>query len=432
MKQFFILAFWAVFSGGLAAETKIIEVTSPGGITAWFVEEQSIPIVSISLSFQGGASLDPAEKQGATNLMMGLLEEGAGGLDASGFLEATDDLGARFSFQAGRDSVTVTASMLKSDLDKSVDLLRLALVSPNFDEIALERVRGQVNSNIRSSANDPNSLAGMAFNQLIYGDHPYGRDRDGTLETVAALTPDDMRVAHQRSMTKDRLVVGVVGAITPDELGVLLDNLLSDLPQSSDGNVADFEVLTSAGVTVIDLDTPQSVAIFGHRGLARDDPDFLTAFVLNHIMGGRVSTARLNVELREKRGLTYGISSFLLPYRHAATYLGQFSSSNESMGEAVDLVKAEWAKMAEFGITREELDVAVRYLTGAYPLRFEGNSAIAGIITGLQVANLPIDYPQTRNDQVRAVSLEEMNRVAAKIFLPEELVFVIVGQPEGF
>ncbi|MCF6305179.1 MAG: insulinase family protein [Rhodobacteraceae bacterium] len=431
MKPFITFVLWAFFASGLAAETKITEVTSAGGITAWFVEEQSIPIVSISLSFQGGASLDPIEKQGATNLMMGLLEEGAGALDASGFLEASDDLGARFSFRAGRDSVNISASMLKSDLAESVALLRLALVSPNFDEIAFERVRGQVNSSIRSSETDPNSLAGMAFNQLVYGDHPYGRDRDGTLETVAALTPDDMRVAHQRSLTKDRLVIGVVGAITPNELGLLLDDLLADLPDTSIGEVPDYTVATTAGVTVIDLDTPQSVAIFGHRGLARDDPDFLTAFVLNHIMGGRVSTARLNVELREKRGLTYGISSYLLPYRHAATFLGQFSSNNDSMAEAVELVKAEWAKMAEFGITQAELDVAVRYLTGAYPLRFEGNGAIAGIITGLQVANLPIDYPQTRNDQVRAVTLEEMNRVAAKIFLPEELLFVIVGRPEG-
>lgn len=431
MKQFIMVAFWAVFASALTAETKITEVTSAGGITAWFVEEQSIPIVSISLSFQGGASLDPAEKQGATNLMMGLLEEGAGPLDASGFLEASDDLGVRFRFRAGRDSVNITASMLKSDLDESVALLRLALVSPNFDETAFERVRAQVNSSIRSSETDPNSLAGMAFNQLVYGDHPYGRDRDGTLETVAALTPDDMRVSHQRSLTKDRLVIGVVGAITPAELGVLLDDLLGDLPQSSDGAVADFAVLMTAGITVIDLDTPQSVALFGHRGLARNDPDFLTAFILNHIMGGRASTARLNVELREKRGLTYGISSFLLPYRHAATYMGQFSSSNDSMAEAVDLVKAEWAKMAEFGVTQEELDVAVRYLTGAYPLRFEGNAEIAGIITGLQIANLPIDYPQTRNDQVRAVTLEEINRVAARIFLPENLQFVIVGRPEG-
>ncbi len=431
MKYFTTFILWVFLAGTLSAATKITEVTSPGGITAWFVEEQSIPIVSISLSFQGGTVLDSVEKQGATNLMMGLLEEGAGTLDASAFLEASDDLGTRFRFRAARDSVSITASMLKSDLDKSVALLRLALISPNFDQIAFDRVREQVNSSIRAGVTDPQSVAGMAFNQLVYGDHPYGRDREGTLETVAALTPDDMRIAHQRSMTKDRLVIGVVGAITPEELGLLLDDLLADLPETSIGELTDIAVSTSADITVIDFDTPQSVAIFGTRGLPRDDPDFLTAFVLNHIMGGRVTTARLNVELRQKRGLTYGISSFLLPYRNAATFLGRLSSNNDSMAEAVNLVKSEWAKMAEFGITQEELDIAVRYLTGAYPLRFEGNAEIAGIITGLQIANLPIDYPQTRNDQVRAVTLADMNRVAARIFLPEELLFVVVGQPEG-
>ncbi len=424
-----LLAF--VLATPLAAETDIVVVTSPGGITAWFVEEQSIPIVTISLSFQAGTSLDSVEKQGATNLMMGLLEEGAGALDASGFLEASDDLGARFRFQAGRDSVSVTASMLVSDLGPSVALLRLALIEPRFDDVAFARVREQVNSGIRAGETDPNSLAGMAFNAMVYGDHPYGRDRDGTLQSVAMLTPDDMRIAHQRSLTKDRLVIGVVGAITPKALGLLLDDLLADLPESSSGDVADMAVVTQAGLTVIDLDSPQSVALFGHQGVARDDPDYLTAYVLNHIMGGRVSTARLNQELREKRGLTYGIASFLLPNRHAATYLGQFSSANESMAEAVSLVRAEWASMALNGVTQQELDIAVRYLTGAYPLRFEGNAEIAGIITGLQIADLGIDYPKKRNDLVRAVTLEEINRVAGRLFLPENLHFVIVGQPVG-
>ncbi len=420
-----------IFAAPLAAETDIIEVTSPGGITAWFVEEQSIPIVSISLSFQGGASLDSAEKQGATNLMMGLLEEGAGELDASGFMAATDDLGARFRFRAGRDSVSVSASMLRSDLDASIALLRLALVSPNFDDIALERVREQVNSGIRSDATNPQALAGLAFNDLLYDDHPYGRNIDGTLESVAALSAEDMRVAHLRSITKDRVVIGVVGAITAEELGILLDVLLADIPETSVGEIVDMEVETTAGVTVIDLATPQSVALFGHRGLPREDPDYLTAYVLNHIMGGRVSTARLNQEVREKRGLTYGISSFLLPYNHAASFLGQFSSANESMAEAVSIVQDEWAKMAESGISQDELDVAVRYLTGAYPLRFAGNAEIASIITGLQIADLGIDYAKRRNDLVRAVDLAEINRVAKRLFLPENLHFIIVGQPVG-
>ena len=431
MKHF--IAMLAVFflAQPLIAATKVVEVVSPGGITAWLVEEQSIPMLSVSLSFQGGAALDAIEKQGATNLMMGLLEEGAGNLDATAFLEASDDLGARFRFGAGRDSVSISASMLTSHLSESVALLRLALVSPNFDNIAFERVRGQLNSSIRSAATNPRSIAGMAFNNILYGDHASGRDIHGTLESVASLTQQDMRIAHRRALTRDRVVIGVVGAITPAELGLLLDELLGDLPRSSPGAIADTVVASSSGVTVIDLDTPQSVALFGHRGLPRQDPDFLAAYVLNHIMGGRVSTARLNQEVREKRGLTYGISSFLMPFRHGPAFMGQFSSGNESMKQAIEIVRNEWENMAVNGITQQELDIAVRYLTGAYPLRFEGNAEIASIITGLQISGIGIDYPQIRNDLVSALTLNDLNRVATRIFLPGELHFVVVGRPVG-
>jgi len=429
-----IFATVVVFCIGLLpaqAATDIQEVTSPGGITAWLVQEDSIPMVALQFSFRGGSSQDPMDKLGATNLMVGLLEEGAGPLDATGFAERTDELGARFRFNASRDSVSITASMLTANLDESVALLRLALVEPNFDTVAFERVRGQVNSGLRADETDPQAIGGKALRELTFPNHAYGLPTDGTQETVAALTPGDMRTAHARALGKNNVFIGVVGAISPEALGTMLDELLGALPDDITDKVPDVTPALSAGITAIEFDTPQSVITFSQPGLSRDDPDYLAAYVLNHIIGGRSSTARLNVEVREKRGLTYGISSFLLPYEHAALFMGSFSSGNENAAQAVEIVRQEWAKVAAEGVTDEELVTAKRYLTGAYPLRFDGNAEIAGILAGLQVAELPITYVSERNDLVNAVTLEEINRVAAALFQPENLRFVVVGKPEG-
>ncbi len=431
MIRIFTLAFLALAALPLKAATDIQVVTSPGGITAWLVQEPSIPMVALQFSFRGGASQDAPDKLGATNLMVGLLEEGATGISATEFAERSDELGARFRFNTGRDSVSITASILTSNLDESVALLRLALVEPAFGEVAFERVRGQVNSGLRSDETDPQAIGGTAFRAMTFPDHAYGRPTDGTLETVAALTPEDMRVAHRNALGRNNVLIGVVGDITPEALGLLLDELLGELPDDIVDNVPDVQPVLESGITVIQFDTPQSVVIFAQPGLKRDDPDYLAAYVLNHIVGGRSSTARLNVEVREKRGLTYGISSFLLPYQHSALYMGHFNSGNDTVAEAVRIVQEEWAKVADAGVTAEELETAKRYLTGAYALRFDGNAEIAGILAGLQVARLPLSYISDRNALVNAVSVEDINRVAATLYQPENLRFVVVGQPEG-
>ena len=431
MIRVFTFAFVLLAALPVHAATDIQVVTSPGGITAWLVQEPSIPMVAFQFSFRGGASQDAPDKLGATNLMVGLLEEGAGELSATEFAERSDELGARFRFNTGRDSVSITASMLTSQLDESVALLRLALIEPRFGEVAFERVRGQVNSGLRSDETDPQSIGSAAFQAMTFPNHAYGLPTDGTLATIAALTPDDMRNAHRTALGRNAVKIGVVGDISPEALGLILDELLGALPENISDSVPDVQPVLDAGITVIEFETPQSVVMFAQPGIDRKDPDYLAAYVLNHIIGGRSSTARLNEEVREKRGLTYGISSFLLPFQHAALYMGQFNSGNETVAEAVGIVQDEWAKVADTGISQEELDVAKRYLTGAYPLRFDGNAEIAGILAGLQVVDLPLSYIVERNDLVNAVTLEEMNRVAARLYQPENLRFVVVGKPEG-
>ena len=431
MRFFLTLILTLFFALPARAGVEIKQVTSPGGITAWMVEEPSIPFVALEIRFQGGASLDAPGKRGATNLMMGLLEEGAGPLDSQGFARATEALAAQFGYDVGDDSASISARFLSENRDQAVDLLRLSLIEPQFNEVSLERVRGQVLAGIMSSENDPDDIAGRAFDAAAFGQHPYGSALEGSIETVQGLTRDDIVAAHRGVMARDRMFVSAVGDITKTELGVLLDRLLGDLPETGAEMPGPATLLLQGGTAVVEFDTPQSVAIFGQPGMDRDHEDFFAAYLLNTILGGGGFESRLMEEVRVKRGLTYGVYSYLVPKDLAALYLGSVSSANDRIVEAVDVIKAEWARMAAQGVTEDELNKAKALLTGAYPLRFDGNGAIARIMVGMQMQGLPIDYIATRNDRVMAVTLEEVNRVAGELLKPDALHFVIVGKPDG-
>lgn len=426
-----LIAFMLLAAAPLRAEIDIAEVTSPGGINAWLVQEESIPFVALELRFKGGASLDLPGKRGATNLMVGLLNEGAGDLDSRAFAERAESLAASFEFDVGDDAVSISARFLTENQDEALDLLHDAITQPRFDQDAIDRVKGQLVSVIRSDAQDPDNLVGQAFDSMVFGDHPYGSAIEGTEESVAALTRDDLIAAHKGALARDRIFVGAAGDISPEALAEILDKLLGDLPETGTPQAPDVAVSTQAGVTVVPFDVPQSVAIFGHEGIARDDPDFFAAYVLNEILGGGGFEARLMEEVREKRGLTYGVYSYLVPKDHAALYLGRVSSANDRIAEAIDVIRDEWAKMAENGVTEEELATAKTYLTGAYPLRFDGNGPIANILVGMQMDDLPAEYVNTRNAQIEAITLDDIKRVAAHILKPEALHFVVVGKPEG-
>jgi zinc protease len=431
MKRLILALFLMVAPFVARAEIEIQEVTSPGGIDAWLVEEQSIPFAALEIIIDGGASLDEPGKRGATNLMMGLLEEGAGDMDARAFQTAREGLAASYGFDAYDDSVVITARFLTENRDQAVELLRKALTEPRFDQDALDRVRAQVQSIIRSDSTDPNEIAGAAFDAAAFGDHPYGSDINGTAESVSALTRADIITAHRNALVRSRVHVGAAGDISAQELGILLDDLLGALPEEGPVLPEPVAFGLDGGTTVIDFETPQSVALFGHEGLERDDEDFFAAYILNEILGGRGVQSRLMEEVREKRGLTYGVYSYLVPKDYAALYLGSVASANDRIAQAIAVIRDEWARMAQGGVTAEELEAAKTYLTGAYPLRFDGNAAIAGILAGMQATGLPPDYVENRNAYVEAVTLDDINRVAGELLYPDGLHFVVVGQPEG-
>lgn len=431
MKLFKIAALLLAVGAPAHAEIDIQTVTSPGGITAWLAHEPGIPFTALEIRFRGGTALDLPEKRGATNLMTALIEEGTGDLDSVGFARARDSLAASFSFSADQDSIGVSARFLTENRDQAVDLLRRALAEPRFDQDALDRVRGQVLAGLRQDAKTPGTLASRRLRALAFGDHPYASPGDGTEQSVTALTRDDMLLAHRAGIARDRVYVSAAGDMSAEDLGPLLDTLLGGLPATGAPLPERAPMELTGGITVQEFPGPQSTVIFGHQGIKRNDPDFFAASILNEIIGGGRFSARLMTEVRDRRGLTYGIGSYLLGYDQAELLMGQFSSANGTVGQAIEVIRDEWRKIATKGVTEAELSKTKTYLTGSYPLRFDGNGPIAAMLVGMQMIGLTPDYPKTRNAKIEAVTLDDVKRVAATLFREDDLRFVVVGQPEG-
>ena len=412
------------------AEIDVQEITTPGGLNVWLVEDHTIPFVALELRFRGGAALDAPGKRGATNLMTALLEEGTGDMGARDFARATEELAASFRYATYDDVLAVSAKFLTENRDQAVALLRESLINPAFTQSAIDRVRAQVLSIIQSSEKDPSDMVGKAFDSLVFGTHPYGSSKNGTVDSVTGLTRDDIIAAHGAAMARDRLYISAVGDISAGDLATLIDSLLGDLPATGAPLPGPADLNLPGGIRIIDFDTPQSVASFAQQGIDRDDPDFFAAYLLNQILGGGGFESRLMNEVREKRGLTYGVYSYLLDKDGAQLWVGSVASANDRIGQAIEVIKTEWSRIRENGVTAEELQDAKTYMTGAYPLRFDGNGPIANIAVMMQMEDLPPEYITDRNNQVNAVTLEQINRVARELLTPEKLTFVVVGQPK--
>ena len=414
-----------------ARAVDIQEVTSPNGQVFWLVEEPSIPIVSIEIGFLGGGRLDAPEETGLTNFAIALMTEGSGELDAVAWAKRADDISARISVSSRSDQVDVSARFLTEELDSSTEFLATTLVMPRFDAGAVERVRGQILSAIASAETNPDDIASNTWWARAFPEHAYGRDKNGTAETVKAFTTEDFRRAHARLLTRSNAFVAIVGSIDAERAGRMVDRVLEGLPQGAKHEPEFVGNTPPAGVHVVDLDVPQSVAIFGHAGIPRTDPDFIPAYVMNYVLGGGGFTSRLTEEVREKRGLAYSVYSYPYVLDESWLYLGGVQTANERIAESLDVIRAEWARMAKDGVTEQELKDAKTYLTGSFPLRFDSNSKIAGFLLFAQMADLGIDYINKRNGLIEAVTLDDVNRAAARLLDPAKLSIVVVGKPVG-
>lgn len=430
-------AFWltlAIFTGFSvpAAALNIKEVKSPGGITAWLVEDHSLPVISLSFAFRGGAVNDPAGKEGRAQLVSSLLNEGAGDMDSQAFQARLEDLAISLRFSAGTERFGGAVRTLSENRNEAFRLLKLALTEPRFDKEPVERIRAQTIAGLKSSLKRPGTIANRAWYKAMFPDHPYGRPNGGTVASINAITIADLRDFVGKVLVRDRVIVGVAGDITPAELGKRLDEIFGGLPKSQNQQGTPPVVKRANGSTiVIEKEIPQSVAFFGHYGIKRNDPDWYAALVMNRILGSGGFSSRLNEEVREKRGLAYSVHSWLNPFDQAGVIAGNVATANARIGKSLEVIRAEWKKMAEKGVSAEELANAKTYINGSFPLRLDSTRRIARILVSVQMNRLGIDYLGKRASLINQVTVQDIARVARRMLDPGKLVIVVVGKPEG-
>ncbi len=410
------------------AAAKIQHLISPGGIEAWFVQDATVPLIAMEYAFGGGATQDPADKPGVGNLVADLLDEGSGDLDSKTFHERLDRRAIELSFTSTRDYFRGSLRMLKDNRDEAFDLLRMSLTSPHFDSADVERIRSQVISGLRRDTTNPTSLASRKFLEVAYGDHPYGRQANGTLESVAKIDVADMKDYVRRVLARDTLKIAVVGDVDPATLGQLLDKTFGGLPaKASLTPVPDVDAAKPPQRAFIPLDVPQTVVTFGGPGFKRHDPNFMAGYVVNHILGGAGLSSRLYNEVREKRGLAYSVYEALMWMDHSALFVGNTGTRADRAGETVDAINKEIRRIAEDGPTQEELDEAKSYLKGSQMLALDTSSKLASALLQYQLDRLPIDYIEKRNAIVDAVTLDDAKKAAQRLW-GQGLLTVIVGR----
>lgn len=415
-----------------ARAVEVQRVVSDGGVEAWLVEDHANPIVSMKIASRGGAAYDPEGKAGLAYLASGLLDEGAGELDSQAFQQRLAETAIKLSFDAGRDYFYGSLQTLTENREEAMRLLSLALTQPRFDPEPIQRIKSQVLANLAREQSSPSAIAGETLDRVLFPDHPYGRPVDGTPESIHAITAQDLRRFAETRLTRDRLLVGVAGDITPEELKPLLDKAFGDLPASAElPEVRETEAKGEGAVVVVDKPVPQSWVAFGHGGVKRDDPDYYAASLVEYILGGGSFASRLFEEVREKRGLVYTIYTYLDPMKRASVLAGGLGTSNGQVARALEIVRQEWARMAEKGPTAEELADAKTHLKGSFALRLSSTDSIAGILVAMRRANLSIDYIDKRKELIDQVTLAQAKRVAGELLDPEELAVVVVGRPEG-
>ena len=411
------------------AATEVERVVSPLGIEAWLVHSPTAPLIAIDFAFRGGSSQDPADRAGVAALVAGLIDEGAGNLDARAFHEQLESSAISLSFTATRDQFNGSLRTLLDQQDKAFELTNLSLTAPRFDPEAVERIRANLLSDLRRANTNPNQIASRNWWATAFRGHPYEWPVNGTLESVTTVTPADLKNYVRRVFARDNLKIGIVGNVDAATAGAIVDRIFGSLPAKADlAPVASANPQGLGRKITVDLDVPQSVVMIGGEGIALKDPDFMPAYIVNEILGGGSFASRLYREVREVRGLAYSVYSALIPLNHAALFMSGTATRGDRAGQTLEVVEHEIRRLAETGPTVEELARAKSYLKGSYALRFDTSSKIASQLVQIQMDDLGIDYIKRRNSLVEAVTLADVKRVAKRL-LDGGLLVTVVGRP---
>ncbi|MCJ2134995.1 insulinase family protein [Methylobacterium sp. J-026] len=360
-------------------------------------------------------------------MLGGLLTEGAGALDGTAFHEALGDGAIRLGTSVGLDGLQGSLTCLVRTAESAFTLLGLAVREPALAPDAVERLRAVIAAQIRSAGGRPEEVARQAFMARGFRGHAYARPVQGDLASIARIGEADLRAVQARLLTRDNLHVAVVGAITADALGPLLDRAFAALPGGAAPPVARTELGGLGELVRTDHAAPQTAIVFGRPALPRDDPDFAAAIVANHCFGGGGLTSRLFRALRERDGLCYAVGTSVAPFRGASTLIGSTRTGNDRVPEMIDRLRGEMRCLAETGLDAAELEAAKSYLIGSHDMGLASSSALAGALLTLQVEGRQPDWLDAWPAMIAAVGAAEVDRAIGRVFGDGALLFSVAG-----
>ena len=426
--KFIFLFFLLIFKNLGAFEYKNLKTNS--GIEFWFVEDKSIPIVSVSFSFKGGSSIDTKNKNGISNLMTSLLDEGTRNLTSKQFKNEMKMKGMKLSFSTQKDKIDGVFQIISSQAKQGFDLFYEAVNHPSFNDADIERVKRQVISSIKIDESNLSTLASNKFNQNFFKDHVFSKNIKGSESSLKNITKLDLVDHHKKSLVRNNLIIGVAGNINVNQIKKYIELVFGELVENQQiFSIQKFNSL-SVGEKIFEMKTPQSSVLFGHPGLERNNENFFALRIANYILGGGGFQSRLYKNIREKKGLVYSIYSYLLSYENDGVIVGGFQTRNISVFETINNVKHEWKKIHSRGITKKELDNAKAYFNGSFTRNFTSTLSIARLLQVVQYYELGADYFIKREKIINSLNLELVNKVISDYFSNDKLFFMIVGEPE--
>lgn len=412
--------------------SKVVEVVSPQHkIKAYLIEDKTNPIISLSFMFKNaGLAADDNNKQGISNMVSAMLTEGSGSLDSQAFKEKLENLAIGISFNASMDDFSGSLVTTSENQETAYQLLTDSLTKPLFAEKDLQRLKLQMQKSFAMQKEHPNSILNLDFAKYVYGSHPYGRNPLGSWDAISRLTKEDLQKYLSTHLAQNNLIVGAAGDISAEKLGLVLDKVFGSLPQNAAINfVRDPEVdFTHRSENISLPAVGQNISAFVAPGVARSNEDFYPLYVANHILGGSGLSSRLSKAAREDKGLTYGIYSYLSLADKSPLIRGGFSSTKENYEEVVSILNAEWDKFGQKGADKQEVEDAKNFLISSYNLRFASITNLSDILLYMQKDNLGLDFLQKRNQNIKNVSFDDVNRAARKYFTTANLVSVNIGQ----
>lgn len=420
-------------SQGAKVKMQVQSLKTVKGISYWLVQNQDAPVISIAIAFKGaGTKADRPGKFGTCWMMTSLLTEGAGEKDATEFEEFLNDKNIQLHLSKSKDYTLLDIRVPSDHVSSAIEALKMIFSKPRFDSFAVERITQMVTVALKQALfNEAARARDLMAQKALDQGHPYARTVEQTLNCIPKITVEDMKEFMQRSYCQDNIVVAICGNITQQKAALLLDDFVSVLPEKNKLEpVQDTFLQTKNEMFIEKMDIPQSVISFVHPFIKRKDPRFYAAFLLVNILGDSDFESRLFKRVREEGGLTYGIGLNIARQENCALLAGFTSTQNASVETVIGMIKEEWQKIVDKGVTESELAFAKDRLIGGYPLTFTTTKDTANALVAYQLDDLPPDYINKRNDFLKNVTLQEINEVAKTLLAADKLTFFIVGMPK--